>query len=63
MHLLPFARWLKLPSDDPPEFLVLLVGTLAFLGVRRVKRVKAPQRTITTGKETMAYLQRSREHA
>jgi hypothetical protein len=37
-------------------FLVLLVGLLIFMGVRKVKRVKAPQRTIATSKDTVAYL-------
>lgn len=41
-------------------FLLLVVGMLAFLGVRKVKRVKAPQRTIDSSKETVAFL---REHA
>jgi hypothetical protein len=27
-----------------------------FMGVRKVKRVKAPARTIATSKDTMAYL-------
>jgi hypothetical protein len=33
---------------------------LAFLGVRKVKRIKAPQRTIETSRATVSYL---REHA
>ena len=37
-------------------FLLLLIGALVFLGVRKVKRVKAPKRTIDTGKDTVAYL-------
>jgi uncharacterized membrane protein YqjE len=41
-------------------FLLLLVGALVFLGVRKVKRIKAPERTINTSKETVAYL---RDHA
>lgn len=40
--------------------LLVVVGVLALLGVRKVKRVKAPQRTIDSSKETVAYL---REHA
>jgi len=43
-------------------FLLLLVGALAALGLRSVKRVRAPQRTISTGKETIAALKRSNEH-
>jgi hypothetical protein len=37
-------------------FLLLVVGALVFLGVRKVKRVKAPERTIATSKDTVAYL-------
>lgn len=40
--------------------LLLVVGVLAFLGVRKVKRIKAPQRTIETSRATVSYL---REHA
>lgn len=43
--------------------LLLLVGLLALLGVRQVKRVKAPQRTIATSKETVAALKRPTQHA
>lgn len=32
------------------------VGLFVFMGVRKVKRVKAPQRTIATSKDTVAYL-------
>ena len=39
---------------------LLLVGAFAFIGLRRVKRVKAPQTTIRTTKETVEYLRRSR---
>lgn len=39
-------------------FLLLVVAALVWLGIRSVKRVKAPKRTIATGKETMAYLKR-----
>lgn len=37
-------------------FFLLVVGLLTFLGIRKVKRVKAPQQTINTGKDTVAYL-------
>lgn len=37
-------------------FLVLVVGVLVLLGIRKVKRVKAPRRTIATSKDTVAYL-------
>ena len=36
--------------------LLLVIGALAFLGFRKVKRVKAPQQTIDMGKDTVAYL-------
>lgn len=36
--------------------LVAIVGVLVLLGIKKVKRVKAPQRTIDTGKDTVAYL-------
>lgn len=36
--------------------LLLVVAACAFLGIKKVKRVKAPQRTIATSKETVAYL-------
>jgi uncharacterized membrane protein YqjE len=37
-------------------FLLLLVGTLVLLGIRNVKRVRAPERTIASSKETLAVL-------
>lgn len=36
--------------------LIAISGVLVFLGLRKVKRVKAPQRTIDTTKDTVAYL-------
>lgn len=36
--------------------MLVIVGTFAALGVRKVKRVRAPQRTISTSKDTVAYL-------
>jgi hypothetical protein len=44
-------------------FLLLLVGACILLGIRKVKRVKAPERTIATGKETIAALRHLDEHA
>jgi uncharacterized membrane protein YqjE len=38
-------------------FQLLVVGGAAYLGIKKVKRVKAPQRTISTSKDTVAYLQ------
>ena len=39
-------------------FQLLVVGALVFLGIRKIKRVKAPERTISTSKETVAYLRK-----
>jgi hypothetical protein len=36
--------------------LVLVVAVFVWLGVRKVKRVRAPERTIATSKDTVAYL-------
>lgn len=36
--------------------LVLIAAALVFLGVRKVKKVKAPERTIATTKDTVAFL-------
>lgn len=44
-------------------FLLLVVAALVWLGIRSVKRVKAPKRTIATGKETVAYLKHPDQHA
>ena len=35
---------------------LIIVGLLVFLGIRKVKRVKAPERTIATSRDTVAYL-------
>jgi len=37
-------------------FLVLVVGALVFLGIKKVKAVRAPEKTIKTTKETVDYL-------
>lgn len=42
--------------------LLVLIGLLIWLGVRKVKRVKAPERTITTSKDTVAYLKANAKH-
>lgn len=39
---------------------LIVVGLCAFLGIRKVKRVRAPERTLTTTKETVDYLKKSR---
>lgn len=36
--------------------LLIIVGLLVLMGVRKVKRVKAPGRTISTSKDTVAFL-------
>ena len=41
-------------------FQLLVAGLFGFLGVKKVKRVRAPQRTLKTTKETVDYLKRSR---
>jgi uncharacterized membrane protein len=37
-------------------FLLIVIGLLLFIGYRKIKKVKAPQRTIDTSKDTVAYL-------
>jgi uncharacterized membrane protein YqjE len=37
-------------------FLLLLIGLMVFIGIKKVKRIKAPERTIATSKETVAAL-------
>jgi uncharacterized membrane protein YqjE len=37
-------------------FLLVIVGGCVVLGIKKVKRVRAPRKTIDTGKDTMAYL-------
>lgn len=37
-------------------FLLVLIVACVLLGIRKVKRVKAPQRTIATGRDTVTYL-------
>ena len=41
-------------------FQLVVAGLFAFLGIKKVKRVRAPQRTIKTTKETVDYLAKSR---
>jgi hypothetical protein len=36
------------------------VGLFAFLGMKKVKRIRAPEQTIKTTKETVNYLKKSR---
>jgi uncharacterized membrane protein YqjE len=37
-------------------FLLVVIGLMVFLGIRKMKRIKAPERTIATSKETVAAL-------
>ena len=37
-------------------FMLVFVGLAVFLGIRKIKRVRAPEKTIATGKDTVAYL-------
>ena len=58
MHIWRWAAYLIVFG-----FLLLLIGALVFLGIKSVKRVKAPERTIATSKETVAYLKQHDQHA
>lgn len=40
---------------------VVVAGLLVYLGIKKVKRVKAPEQTLQTTKETVDYLKKSRE--
>jgi len=40
---------------------LIAVGLCVYLGVKKVRRVKAPEQTIKTTKETVDYLKKSRE--
>lgn len=37
-------------------FLLVLIALFVFVGMKKVKRIKAPQQTIATGRETVDYL-------
>ncbi|MFN2519089.1 MAG: phage holin family protein [Jatrophihabitantaceae bacterium] len=54
MHAMGLYRWLSYLI----VFLVLLiiVGLLVFMGIKKVKTVRAPERTIATSRDTVAYL-------
>jgi len=43
-------------------FLVLLALVLVFVGVRKVKRVRAPRQTIDTTRDTVVALRRATSH-
>jgi len=40
---------------------LVVVGFCVYLGIKKVKRVRAPEQTIKTTKETVDYLKKSRE--
>lgn len=44
-------------------FMLVLIATFVLLGIKKVKRVRAPQKTIETSKDTMAYLKASASSA
>jgi hypothetical protein len=54
LHALGLWRWLSYLAVF--GFLLVVIALFVVLGVRKVKRVKAPQRTIETGRDTVAYL-------
>jgi uncharacterized membrane protein YqjE len=55
---LGLSRWLAFLIVFAAQLLVASV--FVYLGVKKVKRVKAPQRTIRTTRETVDYLKKSR---
>jgi hypothetical protein len=55
---LGLSRWLAFLVVFALQLVV--VGLFVFIGSKKVKRVKAPQRTIRTTKETVDYLKHSR---
>jgi hypothetical protein len=36
--------------------LLVIIGLLVFIGIKKVKRIRAPRKTIDTGRDTVAYL-------
>lgn len=57
---LGLSRWLAFLIVF--ALLLLVVGLFVFVGYRKVKKVKAPEKTIKTTKETVDFLKKSREH-
>jgi hypothetical protein len=53
---LGLSRWLAFLIVFVAQLLV--VGLFVFVGIKKVKKVKAPARTIATSKETVAYLRK-----
>lgn len=54
IHTLGLSRWLSYLIVF--GFLLVLIVLFVLMGIHKVKRVKAPQRTIETGKDTVTYL-------
>jgi hypothetical protein len=55
INALGLSRWLSYLIVF--GFQLLIVAFAVLLGIKKVKRVKAPQKTINTSKDTVAYLQ------
>ena len=58
INALGLSRWLSFLIVFAAQ--VLLVGALVFLGIKKIKKAKAPEQTIRTTKETVDYLKKSR---
>ncbi len=58
LNALGLSRWLSFLVVF--GFLLLVVLLFAFIGFRKVKRVRAPEKTIKTTKDTVDYLKKSR---
>jgi hypothetical protein len=58
INALGLSRWLSFLIVFGAQ--LLLVGALVFLGIKKIKKAKAPERTIRTTKETVDYLKSSR---
>ncbi len=54
IHAMGVWRWLSYLIVF--LLLALVAGLFVFMGVKKVKKVKAPERTIATSKDTVAYL-------
>lgn len=57
LHAAGLWRWLAYLAVF--GFMLVLIVVLVVLGIGRVKRVRAPQRTITTSRDTVTYLKAS----
>lgn len=58
INALGLARWLSFLIVFGAQ--LLAVGLLVFVGIKKIKKAKAPEQTIRTTKETVAYLKQSR---